>query len=138
MQGLMHARPRTAFAPKWVPPSVSPLFPTAHALRQSSRLFIYNLYSACFQEHSELKSGFLELSSAPISLGLKAHHPPPALLVQTTQPGFQSSWSGPLIQSSLPPMDLALWTSLLRRPPKRRMHLFSWDGPFLDPSVAPG
>lgn len=39
-----------ALAPRWLPASCLSIFPPAHALLQSSRLFIYNLYSACFQE----------------------------------------------------------------------------------------
>lgn len=47
------ARSGLTLAPRWLPASCLSLFPPTYALLQSSRLFIYNLYSACFQERSE-------------------------------------------------------------------------------------
>lgn len=54
-RALSGARPGSGLtlAVRWLPASCLSLFPPAHALLQSSRLFIYNLYSACFQERSE-------------------------------------------------------------------------------------
>ena len=68
---------------------VSPVFPLAHALPQSSHLFIYNLNSACFQESSRhlLKSCFHKLECALSALGSKPMDTTPLLSLAPRPPG---------------------------------------------------
>ena len=83
---------------------VSPMFPLAHALPQSSHLFIYNLNSACFQESSRhlLKSCFHALGCTLSALGSKPMDTTPLLSLAPRPPGPCHPDVHPVFRHTLP------------------------------------